>query len=101
MGSMPRMDYCCADPVGSCTYASDEDFNPRSVSCSVRLRTNCRPLTLAWHPDLGKIVAVPIPPKRKPPPILTVSLPGGLDQHQVLLLGGLGLDERKITRCLQ
>ena len=44
--SMPkdnRMDYCCAGPVGSCTCASDEDFIPRSVSCSARLRTNCRP----------------------------------------------------------
>ena len=38
-----RTDYCCAGLVGSCTYASDEDFGPRSVSCSVRLRTNCRP----------------------------------------------------------
>jgi hypothetical protein len=38
-----RTDYCCAGPVGSCTCASDEDFSPRSVSCSARLRPNCRP----------------------------------------------------------
>src|SRR6266851_2368930 len=59
------------------------------------------PLTLAWHPDLVKIVAVSIPPKDQAPPVLTVLLPGGLDQHQVLLLGGLGVEERKIPRCLQ
>ena len=42
-GRIIATDYCCAGPVGSCTCASDEDFGPRSVSCSVRLRTNCRP----------------------------------------------------------
>ena len=59
------------------------------------------PLTVARHPNLVEIVGVSILPKEQAPAVLTVLLPGRLDQHQILLLGGLGVDERKIPRCLQ
>jgi hypothetical protein len=52
---------------------------------------------LAWHPDPVEIVFLSIPAKRKAAPILTVLFSGGLDQHQVLLPGGLGVNERKMT----
>jgi hypothetical protein len=35
--------HCSAGPSGSRTRVSAGDFSPRSVSCSARLRMNCRP----------------------------------------------------------